>query len=59
MDTKELFDFFKYVITILAIVIIVKMIIDSGFMLNKLKIESEKFNIEVSGHEKSVQPHHE
>lgn len=59
MDIKELLDFFKYVITIIAIVIVVRMVIDSGFKLNKFKINSEKFNIEVSGHEKSVQPDQE
>lgn len=57
MDTKELLKFFRCVIIVIAILIGMKMIIDSGFMLNSLKIESEKFNIEVSGHEKSVQPY--
>lgn len=59
MDTKELLDFLKYVITVIAILIVIRMIIDSGFKLNKFKISSEKFNIEVSGHEKSVQPDQE
>lgn len=59
MDTKELLDFLKYVITVIAIVIVIRMVIDSGFKLNKFKIGSEKFNIEVSGHEKSVQPDQE
>ena len=56
MDTKELLKFFKCVIIIIAILIGLKMIIDSGFMLNSLKIECEKFNIEVSGQEKNTQP---
>lgn len=59
MDIKEILDFFKYVITVVAIVIIVAMFIESGFKLYHLKIGSEKFNIEVSGHEKSVQPDQE
>lgn len=59
MDTKELLKFFRYVIIVVAILIGMKMIIDSGFMLNSVKIESEKFNIEVSGYEKSVQPDQE
>lgn len=56
MDIKELLKFFRYVIVVIAILIGMKMVIDSGFMLNSLKFESEKFNIEVSGYEKSVQP---
>lgn len=59
MDIKEILDFFKYVITVVAIVIIVGMFIESGFKLYRLKIGSEKFNIEVSGYEKSVQPDQE
>ena len=56
MDMKELLKFFKCIIIIIAILVGMKMIIDSGFILHSLKIESAKFNIEVSGHEKSVQP---
>lgn len=56
MDTKELLKFFRCVIIVIAILVGMKMIIDSGFMLHSLKIESEKFNIEVSGQEKNTQP---
>lgn len=59
MDIKEILDFFKYVITVVAIVLTVRMFIKSGFKLCRLKIGSEKFNIEISAHEKSVQPDQE
>ena len=58
MDKKELLRFFKVVFIVSAILFGLKMIIDSGFILNNIKIESKVFNIEVSGHEKSVQPYH-
>lgn len=56
MDMKELFKFIKYLVATAAILVVVWMVINSGFMLNSIKIETEKFNIEVLGHEKSTKP---
>ena len=53
MNLKELFKLIKYLAAILAIV---WMVVNSGFMLTSVKIETEKFNIEVLGNEKSTEP---
>lgn len=52
MNWTEFFDFLKYSITIIAIVVIVFMILNSGFMLKTFKLHYKDFiNIEVSGTE--------
>ena len=56
MDWKDIFEFLKHIITISAIVLIVAMLLKSGFMLNTIKIDYQGFNIEVSGYEKNTQP---
>lgn len=56
MDWKELFKFLKHIIVVAAIVFTVYMVVDSGFMLNSLKVDYKGFKIEVSGHEKNTQP---
>lgn len=58
MDKQELLKFFRDIIIIVALLFALKMIIESNFVLNSIKIESKVFNIEVFGHEKSVQPYH-
>ncbi|MDU4321085.1 MAG: hypothetical protein E7I57_09705 [Anaerococcus vaginalis] len=56
MNLKELFKLIKYLAAIGAILAIVWMVVNSGFMLTSVKIETEKFNIEVLGNEKSTEP---
>ena len=56
MNLKELFKLIKYLAAIVAILAIVWMVVNSGFMLTSVKIETEKFNIEVLGNEKSTEP---
>lgn len=54
MNWTEFFDFLKYTITIIAIVVIVFMVLNSGFMLKTFKLDYKDFiNIEVSGAEVS------
>ena len=56
MNLKELFKLIKYLAAIGAILAIVWMVVNSGFMLTSVKIETEKFNIEVLGNDKSTEP---
>lgn len=59
MDSKDFLDLFKYIIGIMAIIVIVYMILKSGFILRNIKIDFKGLNIEISGQEKSVQPDQE
>lgn len=56
MEHNELMNFLKYVIGIIATVLVIAMILQSGFMLTKFNVNYKSFNIEVIGNEKSTQP---
>ena len=56
MDWKELFKFLKQSMWIVAIVVTVYMIVNSGFMHNSVKVDYKDLKIEVAGHEKNTQP---
>lgn len=62
MSWKEFFDFLKYIITIAAIVFVVVVVLNSGFMLKTFKLDyKDLINIELSGYkvseyEKNTQP---
>lgn len=50
MDWKEFFDFLKYFIGSITIIVIVYMVLNSGFKLNTFKLDyKDLINIEVSG----------
>lgn len=53
---NAILDFLKYMASLMAGIIVIKLVLDSGFSLDLFKIKSKNFNIEISGHEKNAQP---
>ena len=59
MSTNEIFyKLCRLIIISLFILTLVTILIKAGFMPYNIKVTSPTFKIEVSGHEKSVQPYH-
>ncbi len=59
MDCEKFLEFLRDIAVIVAILIGLNMLLSSGFMPSRLKIESNIFTIEVFGNEKSTQPDQE
>lgn len=59
MDIKEILKFFKYVIGVIATIVVIHIITQSGFMLTTVKVDYKDFTIEVTGNEKNTQPDQE